>query len=533
MSSIIGKRVNGRTYYYAADSARVDGRPRIVAQRYLGTAEDVEAALSRVAAEPEHTRHLPFGEVAAAWGVIRRLDLAGIVDEVVGRQRAAVSAGTCLALAVLHRAAAGRADPDRWWPEVSRLIRPEPPAQLWERGRFRRAMRRLGPVERGEIEARVSAAVRGQLGASGGLPALIVDVPHLGAPVVPDCGELAGMSVLVSRDGAIPLLSQEHLRDRDDCAPYGVLAQRLAERHREHAGAGEITVVYDAGTHARPHPDSGLGFVGGLLPGDHPELLAHPATARRPVDQRRLPGLTALDTRAVVDGVSRRVILTHSETLHAAQARGFTEALGQAARRLDGLAEALAAGGNRRSRDHVLAEISRITRVRWVERVLVTALHGSAPGELRLHWHIDEAARNRVAAEFFGKQLLVTDRDSWQVADVITAYRARYHLDSTFGRLTAPHPPVRRDAERIAVHRMISVLAVAVLHLMRQEATAAGLDLSVRELFEQLADIQETELRYPSTGGRPRTRRVITDRTEVQQRLYDLFGLDESAPARR
>ena len=54
---------------------------------------------------------------------------------------------------------------------------------------------------------------------------------------------------------------------------------------------------------------------------------------------------------------------------------------------------------------------------------------------------------------------------------------------------------------------MISVLAVSVLHLMRHEANRAGLDLSVRELFEQLGGIQETELRYPSTGGRPRTRR--------------------------
>ena len=145
------------------------------------------------------------------------------------------------------------------------------------------------------------------------------------------------------------------------------------------------------------------------------------------------------------------MLLTHSETLHAAQARGFTEALGQAARRLDGLAEALAAGDNRRSRDHVLAEISRITRVRWLDRVLVTSLQGSAPGELRLHWHIDAAARRRVAAEFFGKQLLVTDRDSWSAAEVITAYRARYHLDSTFGRLRGPQARGRADAERIAV----------------------------------------------------------------------------------
>jgi len=33
IASIIGKRQNGRTYYYLAESARVNGKPRIISQR--------------------------------------------------------------------------------------------------------------------------------------------------------------------------------------------------------------------------------------------------------------------------------------------------------------------------------------------------------------------------------------------------------------------------------------------------------------------------------------------------------------------
>ncbi len=39
-------------------------------------------------------------------------------------------------------------------------------------------------------------------------------------------------------------------------------------------------------------------------------------------------------------------------------------------------------------------------------------------------------------------------------------------------------------------------------------------------------------LRYPSTGGRPRARRMLTEMTPTQQRLYDLFGLHRHAPTR-
>ena len=38
MASIIGKRQGNQTYYYLVESARVDGKPRIVSQQYLNAA---------------------------------------------------------------------------------------------------------------------------------------------------------------------------------------------------------------------------------------------------------------------------------------------------------------------------------------------------------------------------------------------------------------------------------------------------------------------------------------------------------------
>ena len=38
---------------------------------------------------------------------------------------------------------------------------------------------------------------------------------------------------------------------------------------------------------------------------------------------------------------------------------------------------------------------------------------------------------------------------------------------------------------------------------------------------------------YPSAGGRPKARRMLTDRDPAQQHLFDLFGLAPYAPALR
>jgi hypothetical protein len=56
--------------------------------------------------------------------------------------------------------------------------------------------------------------------------------------------------------------------------------------------------------------------------------------------------------------------------------------------------------------------------------------------------------------------------------------------------------------------------------------------MTVRELLTTLAGIQETVLLYPTTAGRPRARRILTDTSPIQQRLSDPFDLTTHAPSR-
>jgi len=84
--------------------------------------------------------------------------------------------------------------------------------------------------------------------------------------------------------------------------------------------------------------------------------------------------------------------------------------------------------------------------------------------------------------------------------------------------------------QRIRVHVLYCVLALAVARLMRREAANAGMAMSVRGLLAKLGGIEETVLLYPSTGGRPKARRVLTQMSPTQTRLYELFGLGTYAP---
>ena len=93
----------------------------MVSERYLGTAADIEAMLDarESATLPERTRHLAFGDVAAAWGILQDLGVAGIIDAEADPRRPGqpLSAGTYLALAALNRVVApcSKAGFAEWW----------------------------------------------------------------------------------------------------------------------------------------------------------------------------------------------------------------------------------------------------------------------------------------------------------------------------------------------------------------------------------------------------------------------------------
>ncbi len=575
MPSIVGKKRGNKTYYYLVTSARVDGKPRIVDQQYLGSAEEVMARLNEAPlGSPERTAHKKFGDVAAVWGILERLNVVATIDEVCQTRRtdAGASVGTYLALATLNRVVApcsklGFAD---WWattagPRITKI-----PVAAVDHRRFWDAMDTLDTDKLAVVERAISTAMVTEFGLDlSGLAldmtnfATFIDTTNTAAPIAArgrakqkrNDLRLVGLALVVTSDGAIPITSHTYAGNRPDVTQFSDVLDELTTRYRalftnENTGdstgdavpAQMPTVVFDAGQNSAANfahlDDAGLHFVGSLPPSSFPDLLAVSTDQRTVVDPDQFGALTAYDTRAAVFGTDRRVILTHSQTLHDAQSRSFDQTLNKAIAKLAELAATLARGKTRRDRDAVQANIDTITAKRWVNRVLTTELTGDKPGDLRLSWHLNPDARHDLEDEFFGKRLLVTDRDEWSIADVVAGYRSQNDVESGFRQLKDPHvvgfsPMFHWTDSKIRVHMFYCVLALAVAHLMRRQAHQHGHDLSVRELLATLGGIEETVLLYPTGNkGRPRAQRLLTDSTPDQDALSEVFNLKTYAPKR-
>jgi hypothetical protein len=88
MVSIIKKTVRGKPSYYARECRRVEGKPKIVWQKYLGQAGDSVAALRQgPPASPGAAVVTEFGAVAAWFGLAQRLRLVEHIDRHVPARR--------------------------------------------------------------------------------------------------------------------------------------------------------------------------------------------------------------------------------------------------------------------------------------------------------------------------------------------------------------------------------------------------------------------------------------------------------------
>ncbi len=556
---MISKKINGKIYYYLAVSARVGGKPRIVEQKYLGTAEDVAAAVAGGTAMPARSKHLAFGDLAATWWVIDKLGVVEIVDAVVGGRRsdAGASVGTYLALAAINRVV----DPcskrafASWWATTAGEHLLTIRAAALDHRRFWDAMHVLDAAALAQIEARIAQRMIEVFALDVSSLALdmtnfatFIDSTNTKAPIA-QRGKakqkrfdlrLVGLGLVITRDGGVPLLSHAYPGNNNDVSQFATMIDELARRHRCLGGdTSQLTVVFDAGQNSEANfaalSGLGLSYVGSVPPSDQSDLLAIPLARYQSID--RFEGLHASEVSVTALGRTHRGVLTHSAELHAGQSRGLTQTLATAHRELTQIADTLARGRARRTRAQLEAALDKIVNKQYLREIATYTLTGDTPATFQLSWTIDPAARSQLEDKIFGKRILITDHHDWTTADVIAGYRSQSDAEFGFRQMKDPHvvsfSPMHHFTDaHIRVHVFYCVLALMIAHLMRRHAHQHGIDLSVRALLDALAGIEETVLLYPGTRGRPKARRMITDTDQLQQHLFNIFQLHRWAPVR-
>ena len=553
MASITKKIKKGRPYYYAVESKRVNGKPRIVWQKYLGT---LEAILKRTEdskpKKPAHTVIFEAGGIAALLRITQRLELCNTINKIVPKREQGPTVGHYIILATLNRALEplSKVAIGTWYEQT--VLR-----RLWgwdksafTSQRFWDHMDRLSEQNIEQIQQQLIPRIENEFGIDAEL--LLYDTTNFFTFIATsnNRSDLAqrgrskqkrhdlrqiGLALLLTRDFQIPLFHQVYPGNIPDVSLFPQLSSKLMKRYEQVTGkVPEATLVFDKGNVSDDNMEElvvgGAHFVAALSANRCADLIATPGERFHPLEA--MPGTRVFDTSKTLWGKSCRAIVVYSESFFTQQLQGVTQNLVKCQKKLLDLAKNLDRwhAGYCRGKKPTVAGVRKAVGTILSAQFMKDLIHSDVKedkktGLPRLLYSVDHPALQRLSQQRLGRTVLVTDHTQWSTQQIVEAYRSLWVVEDAFKSMKNTdylrwQPAHHWTDQKLRVHALYCVLALLVSSLARKMAVQAGANLTLPALLKELSSIREVAVVYPpGTLAHPKDHITLSRMSNRQKKL--------------
>ena len=557
MATIIQKMKQGRPYYYAVQSARVNGKPRIVWQKYLGTVDAI-VARTEGAKPPEPKEAVLFeaGGVAALLRIAQRLHLVDVINKEAPKRTQGPTVGHYVLLAALNRALepVSKLAIGDWYDEtvLKRLWRFDKAA--FSSQRFWDHMTMVSDEAIETIQKDLVMRVRKEFGLDSDV--LLYDTTNFFTflATTNDRSSLAkrghnkakrhdlrqvGLALLVTKAFQIPLFHKVYEGNIPDVSLFPSLAKELLARHHAVCGKqGQGTLVFDKGNVSEDAMEelvvAGQPFVAAAPLNRLAEFADCPLDAFEEVPA--FPGTRALEAPAEAWGTSCRAVLTYTESFFTQQLEGVTHNLVKCQKRLMDLEKTLTKWregklrGKQPTVQQVRASVRQILSPQFVSELFEITLT-EEQGLPVLTYALDHDALDRLVHHRLGRTLLLAVKTEGSVTDIIGIYRSLTQIEDVFRNMKHVdflrwQPAYHWTDQKLRVHGLYCVLALLLATLARKVAFQAGVNLSLPALLEELSAIREVAVIYPpGTLAHRRDHMTLSRMSSTQRKLAEVLEI--------
>lgn len=559
MAHIHKKLKKGRPYYYVRETARIDGKPKVVNQIYLGT---IERILDLVQGKGFECKKLAAQEFGALWLanlIDTEVGLVALIDSVVarGRKENGPTVGEYFLYSVFNRmvdACSKRALPEWYEHTAIQSIRSVDLGQL-DSKRFWDKWDRVSEKDIEQISSlffkRIVQIERPATGC------FLFDTTNYYTYMASKTeSELAargknkegkdwlrqvGVALLVSRDSELPLFYREYEGNRHDSKVFIRFVTEIISAMRGSC-SGELTVVVDKGMNS----DDNIAAID-AMPGVHfittysthyaDDLVRIKSSQFKPVDSsknrkleklgREEDRLVAYRTTRELWGMERTVVVTYNPLTAAKQRYSFEKKLMAVQELLFELRAKL--HGDPKWKDKVEKHYIDFCEQLYLPKDLYQLAVEKSRGRLTLLFNKDHY-RIGLYLERFGKNIIVTDHKEWSTDEIVRASLDRYMVEKSF-RQTKDDDlvsilPLRHWTDgKIRCHILTCVIALTYLRLIEIRLRRAGLELSAAETMEHMQKLHSC---LCWEDGRTKPTRMIEEPTEKQAAIMRAFGYEVS-----
>lgn len=564
MASLTKKMIRGKPYYYARECKRVNGKPKIVWQKYLGRAEDIIAAMagpqaSEADLKPKAAELCEFGAAAALYDLSERLRIVEFIDRRVPKAGAGPSVGTYLLVATINRCIApcSKASIGKWFQGTAlrRLVDIET-RQLTSQ-RFWDNMDRVSSEAIAQIEEDLTAHMVREFDID--LRRVLFDATNFFTFIdtfnerctVAQRGKgkegrslrIVGLALMVSADFHVPLFHRTYPGNQADAPTFASLTSKLAARCKVLTDeVEEVTIIFDKGNNSRDNlnaiEDSPYHFVGSLVPTQHRDLLKIPAQRFQSLEDEGLPGVRAYRTSKEVFGVERTILVTYNENLFVSQSQTILREIAKRQQRLRQIQTNLRRrrqgkirGGRPPTVEGTQKKVDALLKAQHMKRLFDVKVRDN-DGLPELTYRFDSRAWEQLQRTQLGKTILFTDQGQWSDAEIVRGYRSQHHVETAFRAMKDHYhiclrPQHHWTDQKIEVHVFYCVLALMLCSLLRRELHRRGFDYSIADLLDQLGKIHEVAVVYPPKGKKkqPRIEMTVSKMSGDQRAIFNALDL--------
>ena len=253
----------------------------------------------------------------------------------------------------------------------------------------------------------------------------------------------------------------------------------------------------------------------------------------------RLEGTKGFRIQKEVYGKQRTLVVTYNQNLYDAQwltvQNDIAKAMDKLAslrRRLEDRAAGVIKQGKCPGKASVVAQCKSILKRQHMNRLIKIEVTEDPNGIPRLSYDVDGEALNELSETWLGKNILITNRDDWDDASIICAYRSQYMIEGVFkemkDRCTGSWWPLHHWTDsKIRVHALYCTVALLLRALALRRLRQAGLSLCMTRFLSELDAIREVVNIYPKKRGQKTARQqsVLTKTSELQKQILQIIGL--------
>lgn len=537
MASIIKKKVKKYVYYYLVESARVNGKPRIVNQKYLGTAEDIGKAVSTKSGEvpePEYSTVLDFGAVCALYDVAERLGIRTIIDNLSGKRHQGLSVGDYILLAAINRAVSPVSKNEffGWFDKtVLHNFFPDANKKSLSSQAFWDNMTLLDEKKLSAMEDAITKAVVEKYDIS--TDCLLYDNTNFftyldtsNPSTLAKRGnskekrtdlKIIGLTLMVSPENNIPLFHETYSGNMNDAKRFTEAIDALKKRYLKLGKEGneKITLVYDKGNNSDVNIEKLLNekpcpfhVVGGLRLSQCKELLDIPKEKYIPLQGEGFKGASAYRIQKTVYQHTMTVIVTFNPELIKTQLEGIhgnIEKCTASLHELKSSLEAWACGqikkGRKPTTDTVERKISGVLSAEHMKDIFDYQIidTGTVPA---ISFAVNREKFEILKEKILGKSVIYTDHTDWETEKIVSAYRSQYHIEECFRQMKDTkhlgfRPLYHWTDKTIRVHAFYCILALLLCSILNKEIEKLGHNMSIQQMLENLHDVQQVITVFP------------------------------------